>query len=93
VDHGLPKPKANLTIAGREVDLLWTDARMVIEVDGAAVHQTTRAFHEDRRRDRFLAARGFQVVRVTELDLENGPALAAEMKALRGQRLADPAHR
>ena len=92
-DHGLPQPKANLTIAGLEVDLLWPDARLVIEVDGLEVHRTTRAFHEDRRRDRLLAARGFQVVRVTELDLEDGPALAAEMKALRGRRLADPSHR
>ena len=88
-DHGLPRPSANLAIAGEEVDLIWTDARLIVEIDGTAVHGTTRAFHEDRRRDRALATRGFQVVRVTERDLDDDAALAAEMKALRAQRLAE----
>jgi very-short-patch-repair endonuclease len=73
VGHGLPKPVANLAIAGQEVDLIWADARLIVEIDGAAVHATTRAFHEDRRRDRALAARGFQVVRVTEFELDDPP--------------------
>jgi hypothetical protein len=88
-DHGLPQPSANLAIAGEEVDLIWTDARVIVEIDGTAVHGTTRAFHEDRRRDRALATRGFQVVRVTEHDLVTDAALAAEMKALRARRLAE----
>lgn len=88
-DHGLPQPSANLVIAGEEVALIWTDARLIIEIDGTAVHSTTRAFHEDRRRDRALAARGFQVVRVTEYDLDYAAALAAEMRALRARRLAE----
>jgi Transcriptional regulator, AbiEi antitoxin/Protein of unknown function (DUF559) len=88
-DHGLPQPSANLAIAGEEVDLIWTDARLIVEIDGTAVHGTTRAFHEDRRRDRALATRGFQVVRVTEHDLVDDAALAADMKALRARRLAE----
>jgi putative AbiEi antitoxin of type IV toxin-antitoxin system/uncharacterized protein DUF559 len=87
--HGLPQPSANLAIAGEEVDLIWTDARVIVEIDGRAVHGTTRAFHEDRRRDRALATRGFQVVRVTEQDLHDDAALAAEMMALRARRLAE----
>jgi very-short-patch-repair endonuclease len=92
-DHGLPQPSANLAIAGEEVDLIWTDARLIVEIDGTAVHGTTRAFHEDRRRDRALAARGYQVVRVTAPDLHDGAALAGEMKALRARRLAEHEHR
>jgi Protein of unknown function (DUF559) len=92
-DHGLPQPSANLAIAGEEVDLIWTDARVIVEIDGRAVHGTTRAFHEDRRRDRALATKGFQVVRVTEHDLDDEAALAAEMKALRARRLTELEHR
>jgi very-short-patch-repair endonuclease len=62
---------------------------LIVEIDGTAVHGTTRAFHEDRRRDRALAARGFQVVRMTEHDLDDAAGLAAEMRALRARRLAE----
>jgi hypothetical protein len=85
-DCGLPEPRANLWVAGQEVDMVWWDTGLVVEIDGGAVPRTTRAFHEDRRRDRALAARGFQVLRVTERDLEDPAALAAEMKALRSRR-------
>ena len=88
-NHGLPLPSANLSVAGQEVDMIWRDARLIVEIDGGEVHRTTRAFYEDRRRDRALAAQGFQVVRVTEADLENPAALAAEMKTLRWTRLQE----
>lgn len=92
-DYGLPEPRANLSVAGCEVDFLWPDANLVVEIDGAEVHQTSQAFHEDRRRDRALAARGFLVVRVTALDLEDPVALAGEMKRLRKTRVAGSAGR
>jgi hypothetical protein len=63
--HDLPLPDVNLWIAGHEVDFYWPDARLAIETDGAATHLTRRAFHEDRRRDRRLAALGIQVNRVS----------------------------
>jgi very-short-patch-repair endonuclease len=53
-----------------------------IEFDGGAVPRTTRAFHEDRRRDRALAARGIHVVRATEPDLAKGASLARELKEI-----------
>jgi very-short-patch-repair endonuclease len=87
-DHGLPEPKANLSVAGHEVDFFWSDVGLIVEVDGAAIHQTRLAFHQDRRRDRELAAHGYQVVRMTERDLQDPAALAGEMKRLRGSRAA-----
>jgi very-short-patch-repair endonuclease len=53
-EHGLPSPKANVWVAGHEIDLCWPDARLAVELDGRAVHGTTRAFNDDRRRDRAL---------------------------------------
>ncbi len=33
-EHGLPEPKANLSVAGHEVDLLWPDAGLIVEATG-----------------------------------------------------------
>jgi hypothetical protein len=85
--HGLPTPSTCLFLAGHEIDAYWDDARVAIELDGEAFHRTSRAFHEDRRRDRHLAARGIQVNRVTWPDLQDGTRLAAELRAIRAQRL------
>ena len=86
-DHALPRPSTCLSLAGHEVDAYWSDARLAIEFDGESFHRTTQAFHEDRRRDRRLAARGIQVSRVTWPDLQEPARLAAELRAIRSKRL------
>jgi very-short-patch-repair endonuclease len=85
-DHSLPQPQFNVNLAGHEVDAYWADAGLVVEFDGGEVHHTRRAFHEDRARDRRLAARGIRVARVTWLDLEDEAGLAAELRAIRAVR-------
>lgn len=82
--HSLPMPQFNFNLAGYEVDVYWPEARLVVEIDGAATHHTRRAFYEDRARDRRLAALGIRVVRVTWLDFEDGARLAAELRAITG---------
>jgi very-short-patch-repair endonuclease len=85
--HSLPRPQ-RLFVAGFELDFYWADTRLAIEVDGNAFHRTRRAFHEDRRRDRRLAAVGIQVARVAWGDLVgDGAELAAELRAIRAERL------
>ncbi|MEX1141625.1 MAG: type IV toxin-antitoxin system AbiEi family antitoxin domain-containing protein [Thermoleophilaceae bacterium] len=61
----LPSPETNVTVGGYEVDVLWRDERLVLEVDGYAFHGTRAAFERDRERDARLQALGFRVVRVT----------------------------
>ncbi len=68
--HHLPQPQFNADVNGYEVDAYWPQAKLALEFDGAETHQTRFAFHEDRRRDRALAAEGVQTVRVTWLDLD-----------------------
>jgi very-short-patch-repair endonuclease len=69
----LPAPDVNAPLHGFEVDLLWRDAALVVEVDGYAFHSGRAAFEEDRRRDAELAARGLTVVRVTWRQLADQP--------------------
>lgn len=87
-DHAVAIPQANVSVGGYEVDFLWREAGLVVEVDGAAAHQTRRAFHEDRSRDRALAAQGIQVLRITWRDLRDGAALARQIEAIRRGRAA-----
>jgi very-short-patch-repair endonuclease len=81
--HSLPQPQFNVNVAGHEVDAYWSDLKIALEVDGAEAHHTRRAFQDDRARDRRLATEGIRVVRVTWLDLDEGPALAAQLRAIR----------
>jgi very-short-patch-repair endonuclease len=61
----LPLPRTNVRVAGLEVDAVWPEQRLVIEVDGFAVHGTRVAFERDRRRDARLLLAGYRVIRLT----------------------------
>jgi very-short-patch-repair endonuclease len=62
---GLPVPAFNQRVAGHELDCYWPDARMAVELDGAAYHASWKSHENDRRRDADLSAAGIHVVRVT----------------------------
>jgi very-short-patch-repair endonuclease len=83
-NQGVPRPRVNNLVEGYELDFYWPEARLAVEVDGAAVHDTRRAFREDRRRDRALATKGIQVLRVPPGDL--GERFAAELRAVLARR-------
>ena len=89
-DHDLPKPtkfNASREVGGRrvEVDVLWRNQRLIVELDGRAAHTTTDAFHEDRARDQELAAAGFRVIRITSWQLSHEPdRIAAVIRRLLG---------
>jgi hypothetical protein len=83
-EAGLPMPQFNVWVEGFEVDAYWSEATFGLEFDGAKTHNTTRAFHEDRRRDRRLATKGIHVNRVTWPDL--GPELMEELREILARR-------
>ena len=61
----LPRPHTNVRVGGHEVDFLWPDQRLIVEVDGFAFHATRSAFERDRARDRAHQAAGYVVLRIT----------------------------
>jgi very-short-patch-repair endonuclease len=75
---------------GHEVDFLWRDAGLVVEVDGFAYHSTQAAFERYRRRDAKLQSAGFAVVRVTWRQISDEPEA---LVALLPQSLARPDQR
>lgn len=82
-DVHLPRPATNVLIAGYEVDAVWREHRLIVELDGRAVHATRRAFEADRARDRALTVAGWRVIRVTWRQLHRDPAaLAADLHRL-----------
>jgi very-short-patch-repair endonuclease len=82
--HRLGRPQFNVSIHGYEVDAYWPEDNLALEIDGAATHNTTHAFHDDRRRDRALAAAGIQTIRVTWPDLT--AELAEQLKEILRRR-------
>jgi hypothetical protein len=61
--HGLPTPETNQLVAGYEVDVLFRQQRLVVELDGREFHENT--FEADRERDATLLDAGLPVLRVT----------------------------
>jgi very-short-patch-repair endonuclease len=76
----LPRLNADLAVAGRffSVDCLWADQRLIVELDGRAVHGTAKAFESDRERDRLLLVEGWRVVRITWRQLRDQQASIAK---------------
>jgi very-short-patch-repair endonuclease len=66
-------PVMNVRVQGYQVDAYWREERVVVEVDGFALHSSHAAFQRDRRRDADLIAAGITVVRVTWHQLTRKP--------------------
>jgi very-short-patch-repair endonuclease len=85
---GLPHPDVNVNLGRYEVDFLWREHRLVVEIDGYAHHSDRESFEADRARDAWLAAQGHTVIRVTWRQLVDEPevVLARVAEALASRR-------
>jgi very-short-patch-repair endonuclease len=75
--HGIAIPHLNATIQGEEVDALWREHKLVVELDGYAFHHDRRAFQRDREKGNALTAAGYTVLRFTHDDVIRRPAQVA----------------
>ncbi len=76
--YGLPAPVTNTRLLGFEVDALFPEHRLIVELDGAEFHLDRYAFESDRDRDAELLAAGYVTVRITWERLKLQPAREAE---------------
>ena len=83
-DHDLPRPqRTNVYVAGHEVDAVWPDEQLIVELDSRQAHATTRAFEEDREKDRHLQIHGYRIARITYRQLQSDQGtIAAQLRAL-----------
>ena len=89
-EAGLPRPETNVKIKARgrryEIDCLWREQRVAVELDGRAAHARTAAFEPDRRKDAALNAIGLRPLRFTWLRVTTEPEdVIAELDATLAQ--------
>lgn len=75
--HGFLRPRMNApyAIRGRffEIDALWEEQRLAVELDSREIHGTVKRFESDRLRDRILVAEGWRTMRITWQQLQKEP--------------------
>lgn len=69
----LQAPVTNAHMGHWELDFLWRDARLVVEVDGFRWHASRDAFEQDRLKDQWLESRGYRVLRFTWRQVRDHP--------------------
>jgi hypothetical protein len=75
---GLPAPAANLTVRGMEIDFVWSQARIAVEIDSWRYHGTRVAFGRDRRRSARMQLAGWGLLRFTDWDVVHDPGYVTE---------------
>jgi hypothetical protein len=69
----LPPPFTNYRIGPYEVDAVWLEAKLVIELDGRKFHSDAEALAADSEKTRYLRSLGFRVLRFTWNDVVERP--------------------
>lgn len=84
----LPLPEPNPRIGRYRPDMLWREARLIVELDGRAAHHTPAQLAADARRQAELERLGHLVLRFTWDDVHRRPeSVAAEVRAHLGRSL------
>jgi len=78
-DGGLPRPRTNVLVEGYEVDAVWLDQRLIVELDSHGYHGTRAAFEDDRERDAILQLAGYRVIRITHRRMEAAPGEVVQL--------------
>ena len=89
--HRLSRPRLNVWIEVEgeryQVDCFWREQNVIVELDGWQGHGTSRAFRQDRARDRRLRVAGYGVTRITWSQLDDeAEVIASDLRELLGAR-------
>jgi len=76
-------PDINVYVDGWQVDALWREQRIAVELDGYGNHHTPAQLRRDRRKELALRSAGFIPVRYSEEQLEQlAPEVIADLRRL-----------
>jgi very-short-patch-repair endonuclease len=75
--HRLRAPEVNPKLGRWEVDFLWREERLVVEVDTWTYHRGSISFESDHARDLDMRSAGYAVLRFTDKQLEAEPERVA----------------
>jgi very-short-patch-repair endonuclease len=78
--HKISLPETNVYVAGWQVDALWREARLAVELDGRGNHHTLAQIRRDRLKDMELRQADHTPIRYSEDQLKNHTeAVVAEL--------------
>lgn len=84
---GLPAARVNRRSGGKERDLRWDAAHVIVEIDGFGTHDDRIAFEADRSRDTERAAAGWLTLRFTWRRIRDRPLeVVAQLSAALSSR-------
>jgi very-short-patch-repair endonuclease len=89
-DARLPAPQVNEPFGRWELDFVWPEHRLVVEIDGYGFHSGPRAFHRDHEKDLALADARLDVRRFTRHHVVEQSALVLARVAAELARRARP---
>lgn len=76
-EQAVPLPETNRKIGRDEVDAVWWDARLVVELDSRQFHSDPIAQQNDAEKTRRLRADGYLVLRFTWEEITGSPETVA----------------
>jgi predicted transcriptional regulator of viral defense system len=79
-EENLPLPELNVTLGGWQVDALWREAKLAVELDGYGNHHTPAQLRRDRRKEMYLRGRELTPVRYSEEQLIERHQVARELR-------------
>lgn len=87
---GIPLPEVNQRIAGWEVDALFREQRIAVELDGVGNHRTPAQITRDRRKELALRKAGLQTVRYSGEQLDERVEVLAELRRMGASQAYGP---
>jgi very-short-patch-repair endonuclease len=79
--HRLPLPQVNVRVGAFLVDFIWREQRLVVETDHYIHHRGRAAFQDDRRRGLELKRLGYEVLQLSEEQIDEEARRVAETLA------------
>ena len=73
----LPLPEPNARIGRYRPDMLWSEAMLIVELDGEGAHSTPAQLRRDRQRQAELEQQGYTVIRFTWEEVHREPVRVA----------------